>query len=133
MENMCNYCQRNVDPAEAIAILMEISDVSKRLACNLAKLAAVVAELHRCGETLIAVSANLRELFCSPDKQAAAEESPVTEKPIKLEDVRAVLARKSAEGHTSKVQALLRKYGADKLSRIDPAHYAALIAEAEVF
>ena len=27
------------DPAEAIAVLMEISDVSKRLACNLAKLA----------------------------------------------------------------------------------------------
>ena len=36
---MRNYCQRNVDPAEAIAVLMEISDVSKRLACNLAKLA----------------------------------------------------------------------------------------------
>ena len=100
---------------------------------KMAELEAVVAELHRCGETLIAVSANLRELFCSPDKQAAAEESPVTEKPIKLEDVRAVLARKSAEGHTTKVQTLLRKYGADKLSRIDPAHYAALIAEAEVF
>ena len=39
MENMRNYCQRNVDPAEAIAVLMEISDVSKRLACNLARLA----------------------------------------------------------------------------------------------
>ena len=57
----------------------------------------------------------------------------IAEKPIKLEDVRAVLARKSAEGHTTKVQELLRKHGADKLSRIDPAHYAALIAEAEVF
>ena len=39
METMRNCCQRNVDPAEAIAVLMEISDVSKRLACNLAKLA----------------------------------------------------------------------------------------------
>ena len=39
MEIMRNCCQRNVDPAEAIAVLMEISDVSKRLACNLAKLA----------------------------------------------------------------------------------------------
>lgn len=35
MENMRNYCQRNLDPAEAIAVLMEISDVSKRLACTL--------------------------------------------------------------------------------------------------
>ena len=97
---------------------------------KMAELDAVVAELHRCGETLIAVSDNLRELFCSPDKQTVVEESPATEKPIKLEDV---LARKSAEGHTTKVQALLRKYGADKLSRIDPVNYAALIAEAEVF
>ena len=100
---------------------------------KMAELEAVVAELHKCGETLIAVSANLRELFCSSDKQPAVEESPITEKTIKLEDVRAILARKSAEGHTTKVQALLRKYGADKLSRIDPALYAALIAEAEVF
>ena len=100
---------------------------------KMAELDAVVAELHRCGETLIAVSANLCELFCSPDKQVAVEESQAAEKPIKLEDVRAVLARKSAEGHTTKVQELLRKYGADKLSRIDPSHYAVLIAEAEVF
>ena len=100
---------------------------------KMAELDAVVAELHRCGETLIAVSDNLRELFCSLDKQAAVEETQATEKAIKLEDVRAVLARKSAEGYTTKVQALLRKYGADKLSRIDPEHYAALIAEAEVF
>lgn len=100
---------------------------------KMAELDAVVAELHRCGETLIAVSANLRELYCSPDKQATAEEPPATERRIKLEDVRAVLARKSAEGHTAKVQALLRKHGAEKLSCIDPAHYAALITEAEVF
>ena len=39
MERIHNCCQRCPDPAEAIAILMEISTVSKRLACNLAKLA----------------------------------------------------------------------------------------------
>ena len=39
METMRNCCQRNTDPSEVIAVLMEISDVSKRLACNLAKLA----------------------------------------------------------------------------------------------
>lgn len=100
---------------------------------KMAELDAAIAELHRCGETLIAVSDNLRELFCSSGKPPAIEKSPADEKPLKLEEVRAVLARKSAEGHTTKVQALLRKYGAEKLSRIDPAHYAALIAEAEVF
>ena len=58
---------------------------------KMAELDTVVAELHRCGETLIAVSDNLCELFCSPNKQATVEESPTTEKPIKLEDVRCPL------------------------------------------
>ena len=39
MEHTRNCCRPCGDPAEAIAILMEISNVSKRLASNLAKLA----------------------------------------------------------------------------------------------
>lgn len=38
MERTHNCCQRYPDPAEAIAVLMEISNVAQRLACNLAKL-----------------------------------------------------------------------------------------------
>lgn len=99
---------------------------------KMAELDAVVAELHRCGETLIAVSDNLRELFSAREEQPAVRRAPADEKPVRLEDVRAVLARRSAEGHTAAVQALLKKHGADKLSQIDPSHYRALIAEAEV-
>ena len=33
------------------------------------------------------------------------------------------------EGHTAAVQALIRKYGADKLSQVDPAHYADMLRE----
>lgn len=71
-------------------------------------------------------------------KKAAKEEpevapSPVPEKkPLKLEEVRAVLAEKSRAGHTAEVRALLNKHGADKLSDIDPAEYPALLADAEV-
>ena len=54
------------------------------------------------------------------------------EKPLTLEEVRAVLAEKSRAGHTEEVRELLAKHGADKLSEIDPAEYAALLAEAEV-
>lgn len=59
--------------------------------------------------------------------------SPVPEeKPLTLEDVRAVLAEKSRAGHTAEVRALLIQHGADKLSDIDPAAYPALLADAEV-
>ncbi|MCM1219572.1 MAG: rRNA biogenesis protein rrp5 [Lachnospiraceae bacterium] len=62
------------------------------------------------------------------EKPAAKQE----EKPLTLEEVRAVLAEKSRAGHTAEVRGLLNKHGADKLSEIDPAEYAALLAEAEV-
>lgn len=61
-------------------------------------------------------------------KPAAKQE----EKPLTLEEVRAVLAEKSRAGHTAEVRELLNRHGADKLSEIDPAEYAALLAEAEV-
>ena len=70
-------------------------------------------------------------------KAAKKEEKPAAkqtqeEKPLTLEEVRAVLAEKSRAGHTAEVRELLNKHGADKLSEIDSAEYAALLAEAEV-
>lgn len=52
-------------------------------------------------------------------------------KELKLEDVRAVLAEKSRAGHTDEIRELLHKYGANKLSDIDPQNYEALIRDAE--
>ncbi len=65
-------------------------------------------------------------------KDAKAARQEPEEKPLTLEEVRAVLAEKSRSGHTEEVRELLAKHGADKLSEIDPAEYAALLAEAEV-
>ena len=65
-------------------------------------------------------------------KEAKAAKQEPEEKPLTLEEVRAVLAEKSRSGHTDEVRELLAKHGADKLSEIDPAEYAALLAEAEV-
>lgn len=65
------------------------------------------------------------------DTKPASKQEP-EEKPLTLEEVRAVLAEKSRFGHTEEVRELLNKHGADKLSEIDPAEYAALLAEAEV-
>ena len=61
-----------------------------------------------------------------------AEEAPVTEPILTLEEVRAVLADKSRKGHTAEIRSLLQKYGADRLSQLDPSNYKALLAEVEV-
>ena len=49
---------------------------------------------------------------------------------LSLTEVRKVLAEKSRAGHTEHVRLLLEKYGADKLSAINPTHYKNLVDEA---
>lgn len=62
-----------------------------------------------------------------------AEDPAAPAKPtLTLKEVRAVLADKSRAGHTAEIRALLKKYGASKLSLVDPKHYEALLREAEV-
>ena len=48
-----------------------------------------------------------------------------------LEEVRSVLADLSRKGYTDAVRGLLHKYGANKLSAVDPARYNALLTDAK--
>ena len=77
--------------------------------------------VQRVNEVLEKISALLPEEKAEPEK-----------KPPKLEEVRTVLAEQSRKGHTEAIRELLKKYGADRLSAIDPTNYQALLEEAEV-
>lgn len=101
---------------------------------KMSELSLLVKELNQCGETLIGISQSLSSMFSSSNEPTPAkpETSAPDEKAITLEEVRAVLAEKSRDGHTAKVRELLQKYGADKLSEINASDYPALLAEAEV-
>ena len=110
---------------------------------KVSELSALTDELRKCGEALVGIADGLTELFSSseqpeekPAKKAAVKKEAKAdvpeEKPMTLEDVRAVLADKSRQGFTSEVKDLLRKHGADKLSEINPAEYKALLADSEV-
>ena len=61
------------------------------------------------------------------DKKAAD-----SKKAVAIEGVRAVMAQKTQEGKSKEIKDLLQKYGAVKLSAVDPAHYPALLKEAGV-
>ena len=61
------------------------------------------------------------------DKKAAD-----SKKAVAIEDVRAVMAQKTQEGKSQGIKELLQKYGAVKLSGVDPEHYPALLKEAKV-
>src|SRR5690606_18933122 len=64
-----------------------------------------------------------------PEKHEAVKET--VEKQITLEEVRMVLAEKSHDGFTAEVRGLLQKYGASKLSEVNPNKYGALLKDAE--
>ncbi len=98
------------------------------------ELSLVVEELQKCGNALIGISETLAGLFSGSDEPNSKKETPAESdvKPLGLETVRATLAEISRAGFTAEVRDLLKKYGADKLSAVDPTHYAALLADAEV-
>jgi len=92
-----------------------------------------VSELRNAAQSLNSVADSLTALFSGTQPETSVlPESIPTSKPLTLEDVRAVLAEKSRNGHTTKIRELLEKHGAAKLSEIDPQKYAALLAESEV-
>ena len=92
-----------------------------------------VGELRNAAQSLNSVAGNLTALFSSSQSEVTVQsESKPTPKPLTLEEVRAVLAEKSRNGHTAKIRELLEKHGASKLSEIEPTKYATLLAEAEV-
>ena len=93
-----------------------------------------VKDLKNAAQSLISVADSLTTLFSGSNRQqenTAEKTEPVTSaKETTLEEVRAVLAEKSRNGHTAKVRELLVKYGAAKLSEIEPSKYDALLADA---
>lgn len=71
------------------------------------------------------------------DKAAKTDKKQVKdttkeEKPVTVEDIRAVLAQKSQDGKTKEIKELLGKYGVAKLSAVKSEDYQALLAKAKV-
>ncbi len=84
------------------------------------------------------VARNLRQLAQSLEALAETihsnESAPATKEtdPITIEMVRAVLAEKSQSGKQPEVKALITKFGAIKLTDVNPEKYEELLAEAQV-
>jgi len=87
-----------------------------------------VTELKNAAQALSGAADLLTNFFSGNVENG---ESKPGEKPVTLEAVRAVLADKSRSGLTDQVRALIEKYGASKLSEVNPENYEALMADAE--
>lgn len=86
-----------------------------------------ISDLRNAAATINDVANTLAEMFGGANEAS----EPAKEPALTLEQVRAILADKSRKGHTAEIRSLLQKYGAAKLSGIDPANYKALLADVE--
>lgn len=75
---------------------------------------------------------SIRKLLSSnQDGEQRNDEQPKRDPVEDKVTVRKMLAKKSAEGYTDQVKALLHKFGAEKLSDVDPKDYEDLYYSAE--
>lgn len=98
---------------------------------RISELELAIRDLRSAAATINEVANTLTEMFSTTADETSDAAVPA-EPRLTLEQVRAVLADKSRNGHTAEIRSLLQKYGAAKLSGIDPANYKALLADAEV-
>ncbi len=121
---------------------------------TMSEISALLDEIKSCGNTLISIYDELHNLIDSKDpdeekpktktrkKKSKPEEAPEiildeqpseeTPKPLTFEEIQSSFVMKSRDGYTAEVKALITKFGAKKLSEIDPADYPALMKELEV-
>ena len=99
---------------------------------KISELDMAIRDLRSAAATINDVADTLAEVFSTESADEAPDAATPAEPALTLEQVRAVLADKSRQGHTAEIRSLLQKYGASKLSGIDPVHYNALLADVEV-
>ena len=88
---------------------------------------ALAGKAHSCN-----CSKNQEEGRGQKDEESGNEKSQEKqEDDVTIEQVRAVMASKSQDGKTQQVKALIQKYGADKLSGVQPEKYADLLRDAK--
>ena len=91
----------------------------------------LLMEIKEDAENLASSIGVLLTALKSDEEIPKEEKAKQEEKIYKIEDVRKILADKSRLGHTAKIRELLEKYGAKKLSEIDPSNYKDLVADVE--
>jgi len=101
---------------------------------KMSEMEATIRELRDIASSINDIANWLTEAFSgNGEDEPNTTPEPVKEEPaLTLEAVRAILAEKSRDGFTAQIRELLQKYGASKLSEVDPAKYKALVADAEV-
>ncbi len=113
-----------------ISISESLISISEKVSTVARVIAEIISELQ--GEPDKPVIEAKAKKAAPKQIEAKAEEAAASAKEYTFTEVRTFLADKSRAGHTAEVKKILAAHGADKLSDLDRAEYAAVMAEAEV-
>lgn len=91
----------------------------------------VIEKLLKVADDLKVLSESIRAVCTTVAEGIEVPEAPKQIEAVSLEKVRGVLADKSRAGHTAEIKAIIGRYGADRLSAVDPRHYPEILKEAE--
>ncbi|TDT71518.1 hypothetical protein EV215_0894 [Hypnocyclicus thermotrophus] len=91
----------------------------------------VVGDMRSLADSIQAVCDAMGTDESAESTKLTTETKPTKETKLTLEEVRGVLAQKSQIGFTSEVRAIIQKYGVNRLSEVDPKHYAKILKSAE--
>lgn len=93
---------------------------------NLAEDLQILADVIMQGE-----SQEAKETYPLNEQMKEVPEPQPEEPNVSLEQVRGLLAKLAQAGRQEEIKALITKYGATRLSDVDPANFQALLKEVE--
>jgi hypothetical protein len=101
---------------------------------KMSELALQIEELRRLGQLITDIADTLMEMFSDTGKDESEVTVPKEEavSTLSLEEVRCILATKSRDGHSDEIKALIKEFGANRLSDINPTQYGELLKKVEV-
>lgn len=106
---------------------------------KISELELVIRDLHTAAATIKDVADTLTEMFSNTTAEEVVAEAPVAvaheeKQPLTYDQVSPILTdiSRMSKAHSRKLRDVVRKFGATKLSEVDPQYYEAILAEAEV-
>lgn len=92
----------------------------------------VVSDMRSLADSIQAVTDAMIETENIETSSPSKLVKEAKKKETTLEEVRGKLAEKSQDGLTAEVRELIKKYGGNKLSEVDPKYYLDILKDAEV-
>ena len=87
----------------------------------------IIADLKSITDSLEILGKMLNESADLEETEQKKYTKEIEQRQPTLEEVRAAMAEKNREGHREEIKTILVKYGANKLTALDPEHYAEVL------